>query len=89
MVKEHVMNWTPEQVRLVFDKFDSDKSGSISYDEFLVGIRGELNDRRRQLCSASFLLDGSQSLDLLLAHTRKTNLDVLGETKGIRTYCRS
>ncbi|MDR3742622.1 MAG: EF-hand domain-containing protein [Terracidiphilus sp.] len=29
--------------------FDEDGSGSISYDEFLVGVRGELNPRRKAL----------------------------------------
>ena len=29
--------------------FDSDGDGSMSYDEFLVGVRGELNERRKAL----------------------------------------
>jgi Ca2+-binding EF-hand superfamily protein len=33
----------------VFDFFDKDKSGGIDFDEFLVGVRGGLNDRRKQL----------------------------------------
>ena len=53
-VKEHTLTWTPEQVKILFDHFDSDKSGSISFDEFLVGVRGELNDRRTQLVMMAF-----------------------------------
>lgn len=29
--------------------FDNDGSGTIDYDEFLVGVRGELNERRKAL----------------------------------------
>ena len=36
----------------LFDYFDSDDSGSISYDEFLVGVRGEMNAGRARLVSA-------------------------------------
>lgn len=41
---------------------DKDDSGSITYDEFLVGIRGVLNKRRKQLVHMAFDLmdkDGS------------------------------
>jgi calcyphosin len=53
-VKEHTLSWTTEQVKLVFDYFDADKSGEISFDEFLVGVRGELNERREQLVLMAF-----------------------------------
>jgi hypothetical protein len=29
--------------------FDEDGSGSLSFDEFLVGVRGELNESRKAL----------------------------------------
>lgn len=53
-IKEHTLSWTPEQVKLIFDYFDSDKSGEISFDEFLIGVRGELNERREQLVLMAF-----------------------------------
>lgn len=53
-VKEHTLTWTPEQIKIVFDHFDSDKSGEISFDEFLIGVRGELNERREQLVLMAF-----------------------------------
>ena len=40
----------------LFNHFDEDKSGSISYDEFLIGVRGELNERREQLVNATVLV---------------------------------
>lgn len=54
VVNEHVLGWTLSQTRAVFDFFDKDKSASISFDEFLQGIRGELNERRKQLVLTAF-----------------------------------
>ena len=54
VISEHSLEWTPAQVKSVFDRFDNDKSGSISLDEFIITIRGELNDRRRQLVLLAF-----------------------------------
>lgn len=54
LVSEHTLAWTPAQVKLMFDYFDKDKSGTIVFDEFLQGVRGQLNDRRRQLVLMAF-----------------------------------
>ena len=54
MSGEHTLGWTPEQTKLMFDHFDKDHSGTIVFDEFLVTIRGQLNDRRRQLVLMAF-----------------------------------
>lgn len=62
MTKEHTLLWTPHQIKAVFDFFDSDKSGSISFDEFLSAIRGQLNDRRYQFVLLAFeKLDSDKS----------------------------
>ena len=53
-ISEHALGWTPAQVKLVFDSFDSDKSGGISYEEFLIKIRGQLNERRKNLVLLAF-----------------------------------
>lgn len=37
---EHGFKWTTEQIKIVFQSFDKDKSGSLIYDEFLLEIRG-------------------------------------------------
>lgn len=37
------------QVARVFDMFDRDGSGEVSYDEFLRMIRGEMNPARKKL----------------------------------------
>ena len=53
-VKEHALGWTVGQIQQVFDHFDTDKSKNIDFDEFIVGVRGHLNDRRRQLVLMAF-----------------------------------
>jgi calcyphosin len=43
----------PEKRRL-FVFFDRDRGGSVDYNEFLVGIRGSLNDRRKKFVKMAF-----------------------------------
>ena len=42
------------QTAAVFTHFDKDKSGAISFEEFLAGVRGELSERRKQLVLMAF-----------------------------------
>ena len=56
------MELTAMQLKHLFRYFDRGDDGSISYDEFLVGIRGVLNRRRRRLVNLAFnVLDRDQS----------------------------
>jgi len=41
-------------LRLVFNQIDRDRSGEISYDEFLRAIRGEMNEFRKNLVARAF-----------------------------------
>ena len=43
-----------ENVPLIFDIFDSNRDGTLNIDEFLMAIRGELNDFRRSLIEKAF-----------------------------------
>lgn len=54
MINEHRLGWTAEQIKIVYDKFDQDKSGGLSYDEFLEALRGEMNERRKQMVLMAF-----------------------------------
>ncbi|EQC28530.1 hypothetical protein SDRG_13856 [Saprolegnia diclina VS20] len=53
-IAEHAMNLTDKEITDLFEFFDDDKSGNLSYDEFLVGLRGELNERRKQMVLLAF-----------------------------------
>jgi len=41
-------------VPLIFDIFDTNRDGTLNFDEFLMAIRGELNDFRRALIEKAF-----------------------------------
>jgi Ca2+-binding EF-hand superfamily protein len=53
-VAEHAHDWNSKQIKMLFDFFDKDKSGSISYNEFLLGVREKMNDRRIQFVLQAF-----------------------------------
>ena len=56
-----------KQIAAVFDMFDRDGSGDISYDEFLRMIRGEMNNFRKMIAQKAYKVmdkDGSGQLDI-------------------------
>lgn len=56
-----------KQIGAVFDMFDRDGSGDVSYDEFLRMIRGEMNPFRVAIAKKAFAImdkDGSGKLDI-------------------------
>lgn len=46
-LRETGLECPESDMRGLFKAFDTDNSGSISFDEFLVAIRGQLNARRK------------------------------------------
>ena len=55
------------EIRALFQFFDTDCTGSISKEEFITGVRGQLNARRLQMVDDAFKVidkDGSGVLDL-------------------------
>lgn len=57
----------PKQIGQLFDIFDRDGSGEISYDEFLRSIRGEMNAARVAVVKKVFKVmdkDNSGVLDI-------------------------
>jgi len=57
----------PKDSERLFKIFDTTRDGSISYDEFLRGIRGEMNDFRKSICLKAFKImdiDGSGFLEI-------------------------
>ena len=43
-----------KKIEKVFKEFDTNRSGEIDYDEFLRGIMGEMNDRRKRIVKQVF-----------------------------------
>jgi Ca2+-binding EF-hand superfamily protein len=43
-----------ENVPILFSAFDTNHDGTLNYDEFLMAVRGELNDFRRGLIEKAF-----------------------------------
>eukprot|EP00947_MAST-08B_sp_MAST-8B-sp1_P005466 g5466.t1 len=58
----------PSDLKLVFDCFDHNKDGVVSYDEFIGGIRGKMSARRRSIVEAAFQsFDADRSGQVTLA----------------------
>ena len=43
-----------DNVPILFEEFDTNRDGTLNIDEFLMAIRGELNDIRRALVEKAF-----------------------------------
>eukprot|EP00759_Apiculatamorpha_spiralis_P046144 PhF_6_TR4270/c0_g1_i1/m.5766 len=77
-----------EDLKILFNYFDKDKSGTIAYDELLIGLRGELNEFRRGFVRQAFAIldtsgDGKVDMDEIRAkYSAKGHPDVL---KGKKT----
>jgi len=41
-------------VPILFEEFDTNRDGTLNIDEFLMAIRGELNDFRKALVEKAF-----------------------------------
>lgn len=47
--KDFKIGISEENIPILFTYFDSNRDGCLNIDEFLMAIRGELNERRLQL----------------------------------------
>ncbi len=54
IMKEFKIDLSSEQIHFIFKIFDVNKDGSLSYIEFLRGVRGEINDFRKYLIDKAF-----------------------------------
>ena len=75
-------------MEVLFRLFDRDRSGSISYDEFITMIRGKLNPRRKALVGLAFTIldrDGNgvvEPSDLIGMYNTSKHPDVLSHRKS-------
>lgn len=61
-IKDFKVNVLDRDIERLYNIFDRDRSGSISYDELLRGVRGEMNNFRRALCEKAFkIMDKDKS----------------------------
>ena len=65
--KDFKVGINEENVPIVFEAFDSNRDGTLNYDEFLMAVRGELNEFRRGIIEKAFRKidkDGSGEIDI-------------------------
>ena len=55
ILKENGAKLTDKQAMTLLGFFDTDKDGCVNFDEFLVGIRGQLNAKRQAIVEKAFL----------------------------------
>jgi Ca2+-binding EF-hand superfamily protein len=61
-IKDFRVPIVEKDIDRLFNVFDRDRSGRIDYDEFLRGVRGEMNNFRRSLCEKAFkIMDKDRS----------------------------
>merc|ERR1712043_126841 len=53
-VKDYGLDLTGEEVKELFSTMDKDGSGELSFDEFLIGLRGQLNQKRLESVKRAF-----------------------------------
>ena len=53
-LRDYGVDLTPREMKVIMTYFDRDKSGTVSFDEFLRGIRGDMNPRRLALVNQAF-----------------------------------
>jgi Ca2+-binding EF-hand superfamily protein len=61
------VKFSPAEKNALFTMFDMDKSGNVSYDEFVRGVRGDMNDFRVDWVKQAFRIldkDGSGVIDM-------------------------
>jgi Ca2+-binding EF-hand superfamily protein len=65
--KDFKVGINEENVPIVFEAFDTNHDGTLNYDEFLMAVRGELNEFRRGIIEKAFRKidkDGSGEIDI-------------------------
>ena len=95
-LKDFKVILSDDEVNMIFGYFDSDGDGSINFDEFLLGLTGPLNERRKKLVMQAFKLmdktgDGQVTVeDLSGVYNVSLNPDVIAgkitEDEALRKF---
>ena len=81
------MNFDKEEMVRLCNNFDQNGDGVIDYDEFLYGIRGEMNQFRKDICMKAFkVMDKDRSgvidiSDIKGVYNAKKHPDVIAGKK--------
>eukprot|EP00210_Caulerpa_lentillifera_P001281 g1235.t1 len=81
------MGFNEGEYQALFRFFDRDCNGTISYDEFITGLRGELNERRKELVFMAYKVldkngDGQVDMqDMVSRYDASNHPDVLSGKK--------
>lgn len=87
-VKDYMLGFSDSEIRSLFTYFDTDRSGTIDYDEFLRTIRGPMNAGRKKLVGQAYNKldrDGNGWIDvndIKGVYSAKTHPDVLSGKKS-------
>jgi Ca2+-binding EF-hand superfamily protein len=48
-VKDYMLGFSDSEIKVLYNYFDTDRSGSVDYDEFLRNLRGPMAPMRKKL----------------------------------------
>lgn len=66
-MKDFAVGFTEQEVSTLFNYFDADRDGTLSFNEFLLTIRGPMNAARKKIVNKAFDTmdkDGNGFLDI-------------------------
>ncbi len=70
-MKDFGLGLSDDETKILFKSFDVDNSGRLSIDEFIRGVRGEMNGFRKNLIITCFkILDKNGDGTLTVAITK-------------------
>jgi Ca2+-binding EF-hand superfamily protein len=47
-MKDYMLGFSDQEIKLLYGYFDIDRSGSVDYDEFIRSLRGPMNPARKK-----------------------------------------
>lgn len=86
-MKDYMLGFSDGEIKTLFNYFDSDRSGTVCYDEFLRALRGPMNAFRKKIVAQAYnKLDKDKNgyidiHDIKGVYTAKTHPDVLSGRK--------
>lgn len=76
IMKEFKLELSNEQINLIFKIFDVNRDGTLSYDEFMSGVRGQMNDFRYYIVNKAFDKLDVNGQDVIHLETVVSQFDV-------------